>query len=178
MKPAQLRFQRNSSKHLKRTNGQFCTLNTPLLLLANSPTCLSSLYTKDRKINQKRCSLQVKKANSVSTPTSIAPNVWIITSPSAAAPALEKHPDFSCTDTHPYTQIKPACSTTSQYFHLPPRYESHDVRINISLTTANLNAVNISAQEFRIWQHLEAHWNKTSLQHLANIPSVPPDELY
>ena len=63
-------------------------------------------------------------------------------------------------------------------FHLPPRYESHDVSINILLNTANLNVVNISALEFRIWQHLEVHWNRTSLQHLANIPSVPLDELY
>ena len=32
----------------KRTNRQFCILNAPLLPLANAPTCLSSLYTKDR----------------------------------------------------------------------------------------------------------------------------------
>ena len=75
-------------------------------------------------------------------------------------------------------RLKPACSTTSQYFHLPPQYESHDVSINFSLNTANLNLVNISALEFRIWKHLEDHWNRTSLQHLANIPSVPLDALY
>ena len=46
------------------------------------------------------------------------------------------------------------------------------------MNTANLNVVNISAPEFRIWQHLEVHWNRTSLQHLANIPSVPFDDLY
>ena len=62
-------------------------------------------------------------------------------------------------------------------FHLPSRYESHDVSINISLNTANLNGVNISASEFRIWKHLEDHWNRTSLQHLANIPSVTLDDL-
>ena len=78
-------------------------------------------------------------------------------------------------------RLQPACTATSQYFHHPPRYESHDVSINISLNTANLNVVNISALEFRIWKHLEDledHWNRTSLQHLANIPSVPLDDLY
>ena len=30
----------------------------------------------------------------------------------------------------------------------------------------------------RIWQHLEVHWNRTSLQHLATIPSVPLNDLY
>ena len=35
-----------------------------------------------------------------------------------------------------------------------------------------------TAPEFRIWQHLEDHLNRTSLQHLANIPSVPLDDLY
>ena len=75
-------------------------------------------------------------------------------------------------------RLKPACSTTSQHFHLLPRYESHEVSINILLITANVNVVNISAPEFRIWQHLEDHWNRTLLQHLANIPSVSLDDLY
>ena len=30
----------------------------------------------------------------------------------------------------------------------------------------------------RIWRHLEDHWDRTSLQHLANIPSVLLDDLY
>ena len=55
---------------------QFCILNTLLLPLANPPTCISALYAKD-----KESSLQNKKASSVSIPTSIAPNVWIINSP-------------------------------------------------------------------------------------------------
>ena len=63
-------------------------------------------------------------------------------------------------------------------FHLPPCYESHEITINISLNTANLNIVNISAPEFRIWQHLEDHWKETLLHHLVNIPSVPTDMLY
>ena len=43
---------------------------------------------------------------------------------------------------------------------------------------SNLNAVNISALDFRIWQHLKDHWNGTLLHHLVNIPSVPIDKLY
>ena len=74
--------------------------------------------------------------------------------------------------------LQPACSATSQHFHLPPHYESHEVTINISLNTANLNVVIISSPELWIWQHLEVHWNRTSLQHLANIHSVPLDKLY
>ena len=31
---------------------------------------------------------------------------------------------------------------------------------------------------FHIWQHLEKHWNKSQLQHLASIPSVPIEQLY
>ena len=33
-----------------------------------------------------RCSLQIRKASSISIPTSIAPNVWIVTLPTAAVP--------------------------------------------------------------------------------------------
>ena len=116
---------------------------------------------------------------------SIAPNVWIITSSTAAVPARIT---LICPGEAPKTitpqtpihilQLQPACSTTSHHFHLPPCYESHEVTINVSLNTANLNIVNMSALEFRIWQHLEDHWNGTLLQHLVNIPSVPNEKLY
>ena len=38
--------------------------------------------------------------------------------------------------------------------------------------------MNISSPEFRIWQHLEDHWNVTQLHHLVHIPSVAIDQLY
>ena len=46
--------------------------------------------------------------------------------------------------------------------------------INISLTTVNLNATNISSPE----QHLEDHWNKIQLHTLADIPTIPVVHLY
>ena len=74
-------------KTCQKANGQFCIFNTPLLPLANPPTCVSALYAKDKDVIMKRCSLQIKKASSISTPTSIAPNAWIITSSPPAVPA-------------------------------------------------------------------------------------------
>ena len=38
--------------------------------------------------------------------------------------------------------------------------------------------MNISSPEFRVWQHLKDHWNKTQLQKLADIPVVPVAHLY
>ena len=157
----------------------------PLLPLVNPPTCVSSLYPKDKDSIQRTCSLQIKKASSVSILTFIDPNVRIITSPVATVPSgitlicLGEAPR-SVTPQTPIDilQLQPACSTTSQHFHLHPPHESHEVIINVSLNTANLNVVNISALEFRIWQHLEDHWNGTFLHHLVNIPSVPIEELY
>ena len=43
---------------------------------------------------------------------------------------------------------------------------------------ANLNIVNISSLDFHIWQHLKDHRNKTQLNHLSCIPSVPIAQLY
>ena len=104
----------------KRANRQFCILNAPLLPLANPPTCLSSLYTKNKNSIQKQFSLQVKKANSTSIPTSIAPNVWIMPSSPAAAPAGITHvcPGEVPRVIMPQTPIhilrlQSACSTTS-----------------------------------------------------------------
>ena len=74
--------------------------------------------------------------------------------------------------------LPPACSATSQQFHLPPHYENHEMMINISLNTANLNTMNISSPEFQVWQNLEDHWNKTQLHKLADVPTVPVAHLY
>ena len=55
-------------KTCKKANRQFCILNTPLLPLANPPTCVSALYAKDKDSIQKRSSLQIKKVSSISIP--------------------------------------------------------------------------------------------------------------
>ena len=149
-------------KTCQKANRQFCKLNTPLQPFAKPPTCVSALYVKDKDSIQKRCSQQIRKASSISMPTSIAPNVWIITSPTTAVPSgiTLICPGEASRYITPQTpinvlQLQPVCSATSQHFHLPPWYESHKITINRSLNTAKLNVANISALEFRTWQHLE-----------------------
>ena len=180
-----VKISEDQFKTCHKANGQFCNLNTPLLPLTNLPTCVSVLYAKDKTSIQKRCSLQIRKVSSISILTSIAPNVWIITSPTTAVPSGIT---LICPAEAPRSvipqipihvlQLQPACSTTSQYFHLPPCYESHELTVNISLNTSNLNVVNLSALEFRIQQHLEDHWNGSLLHHLVNVPLVPIEKLY
>ena len=45
--------------------------------------------------------------------------------------------------------------------------------MNVSLDTANINAVNISTPDFRIWQHFNSNWTSSHLQKLGNVPVVP-----
>ena len=49
-----------------------------------------------------------------------------------------------------------ACCATSSNFYIPPRYETPTLDANVSLGMANLQIINILAQDFCIWQHLEA----------------------
>ena len=74
-------------KTCQKANRQFCSLNTCLLPLANPPTCISASYAKHKASIKKRCSLQIRKASSVSIQTSVAPNVLIVTSAAAAVPS-------------------------------------------------------------------------------------------
>ena len=64
----------------QKANRQFCSLNTPLQPLANPLISIAALYAKNKAGIEKRCSLQIRNTNSVSIPTPIAPNVWILTS--------------------------------------------------------------------------------------------------
>ena len=124
---------------------------------------------------RKRCSLQIRDTNSATIPTPTAPNVWILTSAPTAVltritiicpkevPRLIKTQTTFC-----ILHLPPTCSATSQHVYLPPHYETYELTIN----TTNLNVMNISSPEFRIWQCLEDHWNRTQLHYLVNIPSV------
>ena len=67
----------------QNANGQFCNINTPLQPLASPPSCVTALYTKNAVSITTRCSLQVRKTQSMNIPSSIAPNVWILTSASS-----------------------------------------------------------------------------------------------
>ena len=91
-------------KTCQKANGHFCILNTPLLPLANPPTCISALYSKDKGSIQKRCSLWIKKASSISIPTPIAPNYYLINS---------RAQNYHTADTHTYT-----LTTTTMWHHI------------------------------------------------------------
>ena len=64
----------------QKANRQFCNINAPLQLLANPPSCITTLYAKNTANITTRCSLQIRKAQSISIPSSIVQNVWILTS--------------------------------------------------------------------------------------------------
>ena len=127
----------------------------------------------------------IRKTQSISLPSQITPNVWILTSaPSIVTTAITlicpgettkfitvKKPIHSL-------QLPPACSTTSPHFHLSPHYEHSALTVNISLNMANHNIVNTSSLDFHIWQHLKDHRNETQLHNLSSIPSVPIAQLY
>ena len=71
-----------------------------------------------------------------------------------------------------------ACIATSANFYLPPRYETPILNVNVSLNMANLQAINITALHFRIWQHMGRNHSETDLQHLATLPSILVHKVY
>ena len=132
-----------------------------------------------------KCSLQIHKASATTLPTQIKPDVWILTTP-VTAPAntltliCPEKPMEAILIQKPLHILKlpMACSATSPNFYLPPRYETTTLDVNISLNRANLHMVNISAQDFHIWQHLGSNWSDIQLQHLTTIPSIPVHKVY
>ena len=64
----------------KEANGQFCSTYTPFQHLANLPSCITALYSKNAVSIAARCSLQVRQAQTISIPMLIAPNLWLLPS--------------------------------------------------------------------------------------------------
>ena len=145
----------------QQANGQFCHMSMPFQPLANPPTCIAALYTKNEASIKLRCSLQLHKASSTSLPTQITPDAWILaTLTSAPTDTISLICPEKPMKTTPIRQplhvlkLPMACSATSSHFYLPPRYESPVLNINVSLDMANLQTVNITALHFCIWQHM------------------------
>ena len=142
-------------------NGQFCSITTPFLPLANPPTCIAALYAKSKVDIAFKCSLQIHGATTTNLPTQITPDVWILTT---LATAPTNTMTFICPEKPMETipiqkpihilKLPTTHSDTSSNFYLPPRYETPTLDVNISLSRANFHMLNISAQNFSIWQHL------------------------
>ena len=169
----------------QHANGQFCSISTPFQLLANPPTCIAALCAKSKTGIASKCSLQICKTTTTNLPTQIAPDVWILTTPTTAPSNTmtlicpEKPMEIIPIQQPIYVLKLPmACSATSSNFYLPLRYETPTLDINISLNMANLYMLNISAQNFHIWQHLGSNRSDMQLQHLTTIPSVPVHKIY
>ena len=48
----------------------------------------------------------------------------------------------------------------------------------LSLDTENINKINISTLDIRIWQHFSSNYTPPYLKKLANVPEVPVTQLY
>ena len=143
------------------------------------------MHTKYAASISTRCSLKIRKTHSVSIPSQIAPNVWILTTPpSAVTTAHHTHLPRRNIKIYYNKEANSHLATTPNLqcyiTQLPstPHYENSASEVNISLDMANRNMINISSWDFHICQHLVKHQNESQLQHLANIPSVPVDQLY
>ena len=161
----------------QEANGQFCSITTPFQPLANPPSCIAALYARSTADITSQCSLQIRKASDINLPMQISPDVWILTTP-LSTPASTIM--LICPEKAIETIIirKPvhivklpmACSATSSNFNLPPRYETPNLDVNVSINMANLHMINISALDFCIWQHLRNNRSEMQLQHLTTIP--------
>ena len=158
-------------------NGQFCRINAPFQPLMTPPSCITALYAKNDQAIREQCSLSISHALHTFMPVAVASNLWVIPSnpETLGSKVMIICPD-KATNTVPLQQpfkilrVSLACSATSSYFNLPLHYEDHTIMMNISLDTANINAVNISTLDFRIWQHFNSTWTSPHLQKLENIP--------
>ena len=150
-------------------NDQFCSITTPFQPLANPPSCIAALYAKNTVDITSKCLLQIHKASATNLPTQIAPDVWILTTPvTSPANTMTLICPEKTMETIPIQKpihilkLPMVCSATSPNFYLPPRYETPPLDVNISLNMANLYMINISAQDFCIWQHLGC--NRSDMQ--------------
>ena len=180
-----LELSRTQFEVCKQANGQFCHISMPFQPLANPPTCIATLYAKSTANIESKCSLQLHRASTTPLPTQITSDVWILTtSTSAPMDTLSLICPEKPMETIPIRQplhvlqLPVASSATSANFYLPPWYETPILNVNVSLNMANLQAINITALHFHVWQHMGCNLSETELQHLTTLPSIPVHKVY
>ena len=126
------------------------------------------------------CELTTKTQLELYLPIPLTSNVWaIISSPFKQQPPVTvicpTKPTMSIHISPPIhvLRLEPACSATSQHFHLPPKYEDTHVMMNLSIYNAKLDIINISSALFRITQHIPSVQQQETLERLAALPPVP-----
>ena len=166
-------------------NGQFSRINAPFEPFMNPSSCITALYAKNDQAIGEQCSLSISHAPHTFVPVAVTSNLWIISSnpETLGSTVMIISPDRATSTStlqQPYHILKlsPSCSAMSRYFHLPPHYKDHTMMISVSLDTTNINAVNISTLDLRIWQHFNSYWTSHYPQKFANIPEVPVAQLY
>ena len=70
-------------------------------------------------------------------------------------------------------RLEPACSATSQHFHLPLKYKDTHMMMNLSIYNANLDIINISSALFRITHHIPSMQQQETLEKLTALSPVP-----
>ena len=173
-------IQEDQFKLCKEANGQFCPLTTPLQPLTNPPLCVAALYTENSQEINRLCELSTKTQPELYLPIPLASNVWaIISSPfkqqSPVTVICPTKPTMSVRISPPIhvLRLEPACSATSQHFHLPLKYEDTHVMMTLSIYNANLDIINISSALFRITQHIPSVQQQEMLEKLPALPPVP-----
>ena len=153
--------------------------------MAKLPSCIAALYAKSTVDITSKCSLQIQEASGINLPTQIAPDVWILTTPLVApvntmtliCPKKAMETIIIQKPLH-ILRLPMACRATSSNFYLPPRYETLNLDVTVSINMANLHMINILAQDFCIWQHLGSNRSEVQLQLLTTIPSIPVHKIY
>ena len=161
----------------QEANGHFCNVIIPFQALANPPSCITALYTKNTCSILGRCALQI----SISTCTQCVDiNYTTFHHNHNHHVHLARRDIKICyiTETNSHLGTGPSLQCYNAQLPFTHHYENSALEFKISLDIANLNMINILSLDFHIWQDLEEHQNESQLKHLASIPSVPVDQLY
>ena len=140
----------------QHANRQFCRIDAPFQFLTNPLSCIMTLYAKTNQGIKKQCCPSISHLAHIFIPIAVTSILWIIPlNPKAMGSLIMIICPDKAAGTVPLQQpfnilkLSPACSAMSRYFYQPPCYEYHSTMINVSLDTANINAINILTLDFK-----------------------------
>ena len=183
MKQRQLLSWINSTWLVSMEMGQFCRITAPFQPLTDAPSYITALYAKNDQAIGQQYSLSISHVPHKFVPVAVTSSLWIIPSnPKTLGSTITIICPDEATGTvllqQPFhiLRLSPACSATSRVLLPPPPYEDHTIMMNASLDTANIDAINISTLDFRIWQHFNSNWTSLNTSEPGQSFTIKDDD--
>ena len=155
--------------------GHFCNIDNALYHADSSTLSLPAMYSKDDKLINKYCSLEINNITG-STANYLDQGSWAISVENPTQMEIRCTAHTHVNTLNPsltFITLKPACSAFSPEIKTAPYFKQYSRGFEIAIKTAKLNFPTFNTSNFRIWQPFNLSISDVEKKQLKKLEAAP-----